>query len=268
MDINLNAYFKRINYSGPAIADIEVLKQLHYLHPLSIPFENISPWLGLPLPLQLDQLQEKLVMMQRGGYCYEQNLLFKAVLTALGFKVTGLIARVRWNIGAEIVTPRSHMLLLVETGGETYLCDVGFGGLTLTTPLKLQYDLIQQTPHETFRIVKQNELVSLEVLIKDYWKAVYVLALDAQFEADYEVANWFMSTYPDSAFKKTLIIARPTSTGRLSLTNTELTDRKKDGTIHKQTLTSVTELLTAVKTKFSIELPNDIDLGNRLPFVS
>lgn len=266
MDINLNAYFNRINYSGPAIADIEVLKQLHYLHPLSIPFENINPWLGVPVPLQLDQLQDKLVMMQRGGYCYEQNLLFKAVLTAFGFKVTGLIARVRWNIEADIVTPRSHMALLVETGGETYLCDVGFGGLTLTTPLKLQYGLIQKTPHETFRVVKQNEFVSLEVLIKDNWKTVYVFALDGQFEADYEVANWFMSTHPDSIFKKTLIIARPTGTGRLSLTNTELTDRKKDGTIHKRTLTSVTELLTVVKDEFGVELSLDIDLGKKLQF--
>jgi len=266
MEINLNAYLNRINYVGPGIANIEVLKQLHYLHPISIPFENINPWLGLPVPLQLDQLQEKLIMRQRGGYCYEQNLMFKAVLTALGFKVSGLIARVRWNIGADIVTPRSHMALLVQTGNETYLCDVGFGGLTLTTPLKLQYDLIQKTPHETFRLVKQNEFASLEVLIKEDWKTVYVFALDEQFEADYKVANWYMSTHPESVFTNNLIIARPTSNGRLSLTNTELTERKNDGTIQKQILTSVTDLLKLVKAKFAIDLPKDIDLGSKLLF--
>jgi N-hydroxyarylamine O-acetyltransferase len=211
-------------------------------------------------------LQQKLVLARRGGYCYEQNQLFKAALITLGFQVTGLAARVRWNILPNICTPRSHMLLLVETGSEKYICDVGFGGLTLTAPLKLEPDLIQYTPHESFRIVKHTEFLSLEVLIKEDWKQVYVFNLEEETAADYEVANWYVATHPESIFTNNLVVAQPTSTGRISLNNTELTERNSNGETQKKILTSVTEILTVLKNIFGIELPVDFDLGSKLSF--
>ena len=94
---DLDAYFARIGYRGPREATLDVLKQLHALHPRAIAFENLDSFLGRPVRLDLASLEQKLVHARRGGYCFEQNTLFWKVLTALGFSVTGLAARVLWN---------------------------------------------------------------------------------------------------------------------------------------------------------------------------
>ncbi len=94
--VDLDAYFARIGYAGPRIATRATLDRIHALHAAAIPFENLDPLLGRPVPLELDALQRKLVRSRRGGYCFEQNTLFKAVLEELGFSVTSLAARVLW----------------------------------------------------------------------------------------------------------------------------------------------------------------------------
>src|SRR5690606_17659533 len=108
-------------------------------------------------------LEQKLVLSGRGGYCFEHNRLFGAVLESLGFDVTGLAARVLWEREPGSVMPRTHMLLTVDVAGEPYIADVGFGGLTLTAPLRLVPDLEQPTPHETFRVQRRDDGFVLEV---------------------------------------------------------------------------------------------------------
>src|SRR5689334_4410545 len=94
--VDLDAYFARIGYSGPQTATASTLHAIHALHPAAIPFENLDPVLGKPVRLDQDSLQRKLIWARRGGYCFEQNCLFKAVLEQLGFAVTGLAAREVW----------------------------------------------------------------------------------------------------------------------------------------------------------------------------
>ncbi len=137
MSIDLDAYFKRIGYSGPRNASLDTLRELHNLHPQAIPFENLDPLLGRPVKLDPASLQAKLVDGGRGGYCFEHNSLFANVLRQLGFKVQEATARVRWNVPAGARTPRVHCLLFVDAEGGKYLADVGFGGNVLTAPLKL-----------------------------------------------------------------------------------------------------------------------------------
>ncbi|TGT04040.1 arylamine N-acetyltransferase, partial [Mesorhizobium sp. M8A.F.Ca.ET.213.01.1.1] len=119
----------------PTEASLATLKALHRQHPQAIAFENLDPFLGHARKLDLASLQDKIFTHGRGGYCYEHNLLFMHALTALGFEVSGLAARVLWGQPDDAITARSHMLLRVEFDGHTYLADVGFGGLTLTAPL-------------------------------------------------------------------------------------------------------------------------------------
>ncbi|MGF1627728.1 MAG: arylamine N-acetyltransferase, partial [Alphaproteobacteria bacterium] len=152
--LDLPAYCARIGYDGPREPTLSVLRALHRAHAQAIPFENLDPFLGRPVHLESAPLYGKLLAGGRGGYCFEQNRLFADALEGLGFAVTGLAARVLWNGPEDAVTPRSHMLLRVDFGDDVWIADVGFGAMTLTAPLRLVRDQVQETPHEPFRLLQ------------------------------------------------------------------------------------------------------------------
>jgi N-hydroxyarylamine O-acetyltransferase len=110
-EVDLDAYFVRIGYSGPRRPTLAVLKAIHALHPASIPFENIDVLLKQPIRLDATSLHAKMVQKQRGGYCYEQNTYFQKILEATGFSVRSIAARVLWHAPLGTVPPRNHMLL-------------------------------------------------------------------------------------------------------------------------------------------------------------
>src|SRR4051794_36538903 len=110
--LDLDAYLARIAYDGPLDPGLETLRALHDQHASQIPFENLDVQLGRPIRLDLESLQQKIVSRRRGGYCFEQNALFAAVLRQIGFRVTTLSARVRYM--ATAITPRTHMLLRLD----------------------------------------------------------------------------------------------------------------------------------------------------------
>jgi len=134
--VDIDAYFERVGFAAAASRDLATLEALHRLHPMAIPFENLSTLLREPIPLDTPALLAKLVARRRGGYCFEHNQLFADVLRTLGFEVTTLAARVVWGRIGQSLGPRTHMVLRVRVGADDYLSDVGFGGLTLTGPLQ------------------------------------------------------------------------------------------------------------------------------------
>src|SRR5215217_165626 len=134
--VNLNAYFERIGFAGSIAPTLATLELLHALHPDSIPFENIDPVMGRPVLLDQASLEQKLLHKGRGGYCFEHNTLLMNVLRDLDFTVRSYAARMLWGHpegGARII---SHMVLVVDISGTSYLCDVGSSIFILTAPLK------------------------------------------------------------------------------------------------------------------------------------
>lgn len=127
-DIRLHAYLERIGHPQPGQPDLAALDSLIAAHLEHIPFENVDVLLGRPIRIGLDAVFDKLVTQARGGYCFEQNTLLAAVLRTLGYGVTALAARVRWNVPDDVPTMQSHMLLRVEAAHHSYIVDVGFGG--------------------------------------------------------------------------------------------------------------------------------------------
>jgi N-hydroxyarylamine O-acetyltransferase len=248
----LAAYFDRIGYSGPQQATSETLHALHRLHPQVIPFENLDPLLGRTPHLDLASVLAKLVSARRGGYCYEHNLLFRAVLDTLGFETTGLAARVLWNDPAAMM-PRTHMMLLVETPDNTWLADVGFGSMTLSAPLLFDTGREQATPHEPFRLdlIERGDFL-LQVKLGDAWRPVYRFDLEPQFPADYAMANHYVSTYPESIFVDHLIVARVMPGQRQTLFDTTLTQRGTSES--KRELTSAEELRGVLQDTFGLAL--------------
>jgi N-hydroxyarylamine O-acetyltransferase len=258
--LDLDRYFKRIGYTGPQAATLDVLRDLQRLHPLSIAFENLDPLTGRRVHLDLPALVDKLIERRRGGYCFEQNRLFAQVLTQLGFDVTPLIARVLWGREPDAVTPRTHMLLSVAIDGEAWVADVGFGAVTLTAPLRLITGVPQPTTHELFRFADAaHGQYDLEVNSADMWVKTYRFDLQRAEWIDYEVSNWYTSTHPESFFTTSLVACRVTPEGRLTLFNDRLTARGIDGEAIERHIESAHELETCLRDTFLIET-GDIDV--------
>lgn len=260
--ISLEAYFNRIEvdlrHTESLPADLRLLRTIILAHTQTIAFENLNSLLRVPVPLGLAELEAKLVRSSRGGYCFEQNMYFAAVLQQVGFKVQRLAARVIWggSIALSSQIPRAHMLLLVNVEGSQYLCDVGFGGLTPTGPLEFIVDTEIATPHETFRIIRHNGDYLLQARIGDKWLDVYLFDLQSQSDIDYEVANHFVATHPESHFRHTLMAARAFDEGRYALRNRHLTTFQRGGEKTEKTLRSPDELIETLSQKFGVEVPD------------
>lgn len=263
----MNKYFELIGYKGNPSPDLATLTELHRLHTLKFCFENLTPFLYQEVKLDLESLEKKFLNDGRRGYCFEQNLLFASELKKIGFKVRPLGARVLWNQPEDIITRRSHMLMTVEINGTHYLCDVGFGGMTLTTPLKFEVDVEQKTTHENFRIGRIGEDYKLQAKVGDVWKTTYRFDLQEHFLIDYEVANFYLYTHPGSIFRNNLIAAVPVENGRYALSNNQFTFYNLKGEAEKKVLGSVDEIKDVLTNIFKINLPAHPDLNARIESV-
>lgn len=266
--LDLDAYLQRIGYAGPREASLPVLRDLQRLHAAAIPFENLTPLMGDSVSLDLADLQAKLVRDRRGGYCYEQNNLFWAVLTALGFHVQGLAGRVRWGMPEDApLRHRSHMSLLVTLPEGRFVTDVGFGGMTMSGPLALVMDEAQETPHERFRLIPApGDAIDLQAEVAaDDWRTLYRFDLIPQLPVDYVPLNWFTATHPDSPFPKVLMAAKAEPGRRLALSNTRFTVREADKPPVERTLASLDEIGEVLTGEFGLALPSGFErVGSKL----
>jgi len=263
--LDLPAYLARIGLpAAPAAPTLDALQALVLHHQQVIPFENLNPFAGLPVSLDLADIQRKLVHDQRGGYCYEHNLLFGAVLRSLGFQVDDLSARVLWGRPDDAITPRTHMLLVVHEDGESYVTDVGFGGQTPTGVLRLRTDVAQDTPHGSFRLQQDTSTWRLQSRVQGDWRSLYRFDLQPTYRVDYEVSNHYVSTYPDSHFVTNLVAARPSPRGRHTLLNRDYNEYGLDGSVNKRHLSSVEEIRAVLRDVFGLTLPDTPLLKRKL----
>lgn len=229
-EFRLDKYLSRIGFSGKVGPDLATLAALHAAHVNTIPFEGLDPLLRRPVKLDLGSVQEKLVDNRRGGYCFEQNALFKGALEAIGFNVTGLGGRVRWTVPPESpLGPKVHMLLKVDLPAGPYLADVGFGVCVLDAPLELKTDIEQRTAMGTYRLTEADGLYWLSAKQPAGWRTAYAFDLAPQIQSDYELGNWFTSTSPNVPFTNVLIMERVSADKRYKLMNRRLTIEARDG---------------------------------------
>jgi N-hydroxyarylamine O-acetyltransferase len=264
--LDLNIYFARIGWQDKNKPDtsLATLQDLLLRHTHSIPFEDLDSLAGMTVPLDLPALAAKLLQSRRGGYCFEHNLLLWQVLTQLGFKVSGLAARVRWNVPEDVITPIGHMALRVDLDDRAYLVDAGFGGITLTAPLELDTEATQRTSHEPFRIQHNGQQRTLQVQLGEQWRAMYTFKLTEYLPVDYQVWNWFTCTSSVSPFTSQLMLARPDQHGRHTLRNNIYTYHALSGEQEQQTLTRVAELRDVLRTRFGIDAPETSALNDKL----
>jgi N-hydroxyarylamine O-acetyltransferase len=258
MGLDLDAYLERTGYAGELAPTPETLRGLHRAHVLSIPFENLDIPLGRPILLDLASLQSKLVRARRGGYCFEQNTLFQAVLERVGFKVTGLAARVR--MGEMRSTPRTHMVLAVDIDDTRWLADVGFGGDTLLEPVPYGDDRPQRQGAWTFRLVDEGDARVLQGLRPEGWMDLFAFTEEPQLPIDFEVANHYTSTSPGSPFVTRLIAQRSGVGERWMLIDDELRVERPDG-VERFQVTSARERLSILAERFGLVFPPGTSFG-------
>ena len=250
---DLEAYLERIGYTGEREPSHAALAALHLAHATHIPFENLDVLLQQPIRLDLEGLQAKMVRGGRGGYCFEQNALLAAALDQLGFAVRRLAARVRAR--AHRVLPRTHMLLLVDIDGGTWLADVGFGAEGLLLPVPFGGGQEARQFAWTYRMIEEEPgLWVLQSLRGEAWGDLYAFTLEPQQPIDYEMANYYTSTHPESRFLHTLTVQLAAPEGRRILRDRELLlDR---GTlVTSRPIADDDELLAVLAETFGLRFP-------------
>jgi N-hydroxyarylamine O-acetyltransferase len=268
LPVDLETYLERIGYDGGLAAELGVLQSLVLHHLSAIPFENLNPLLGRPVLLDPASLESKLTRGGRGGYCFEQNVLFFQILSQLGFRVTPLVARVRWMLPMDAPqSPPSHMLLLVTLDEGEFICDVGFGGQSPTAPIRVATDIEQETPHGIYRLRHLDAGYELDMRLPETWAAMYRFTREPQSPRDYEVFNWYTATHPSSRFVNNLVAARVLPDARLNMFNDEVTLQRNDGRREPRILSDAAEAHDVLNGEFGIKIGrSDIErVWPRLP---
>jgi N-hydroxyarylamine O-acetyltransferase len=266
----VDSYLRRLGVQHPAWPTVEVLRELHLSHLQTVPFENLSIHLGEEIVLEEERLVEKVVDARRGGFCYELNGAFGALLAALGFDVTLLAGRVYGDEG-RLGIPYDHLALRVRTvdGGE-WLADVGFGAHS-HYPLAFGARGEQEDPGGTFRIVEAGpdaagvrsgdggvqkgggDAADLDVVMGG--RSQYRLGVRPRALGDFVAGAWWHSTSSASHFTRSLVCSRVTEDGgRITLSGRTFKVTAADGAREERELETDEEVLEAYRERFGIEL--------------
>jgi len=256
-EIDVDSYFRRIGYTGSRAPTLETLQKIVFAHATAIPFENLDVLLSGVVSLNHSAVDKKILRDGRGGYCFEQNTLMMRALGALGFTVLPISSRVRVDRPPSAwACPRTHVLNLVTIEGVRWLADVGVGGLSASSVIRLDVTEEQSTPHEPRRVVLEGSVYLIQAKQGKDWKPVCDFTLEVMSAVDREVANWFTSTHPDSHFKNRLVVSRMLPHGRVNLLNHDLSFRNCQGEITSRlTISTREQLLQVLRDHFNLHFP-------------
>ncbi|MBU6457640.1 MAG: arylamine N-acetyltransferase [Bradyrhizobium sp.] len=251
------AWLQRIGYSGPLTPTLETLNRLIFAHSHSIAYETLDIMLGRPPRLDVPALQHKMIASRRGGYCFEQNMLFRAGLRSVGYKITSLQGRVVRGLAIDAPRPAIHMLLKVELPDGSYLADVGFGNLAPTSALLLAPQIEQETPHEVMRFINVGGELTLQAQLRDGWHHIYRVIPYPRYDAEYEITNWYTATHPETPYQGNIIVAKPgPNRSRITMYNARVTIRDADGHAEKRWLASESEFKEVLRGEFGLNMPD------------
>ena len=187
---------------------------MHRAHVSAIPFENLDPHRGVPISLDEEALVGKLIADRRGGYCFEQNLVLKAALEALGAGVEPMLARVRRGAPYGATRPRTHLLLRVTTDDGIWHADAGFGVSSLLEPIPFGPGPVHDLSGWRVRVVEDGRELVLQAWEDDAWVDLYGFVPEPVPLVDIATSNWYTCTHPRSPFVTGLTVAIQHEDGR------------------------------------------------------
>jgi N-hydroxyarylamine O-acetyltransferase len=255
---NRDDWLERIGYSGPIAPTLETLNRLIFAHAHTISYETLDIMLGRMPKLDVMSLQNKMISGRRGGNCLEQNMLFRAGLRSLGFRITSFQGRVVRGMAIDAPRPAIHMLLRVDCPGGSYLADVGFGNLAPTRALLLEPEIEQETPHELMRFIDVGGELTLQARLRHGWEHIYRVIPYPRYDGEYEIINWYIATHPDTPYQGNIIVARPgLNRTRITMYNSRVTVRDTDGRAEKRWLKNENEYFDVLRGDFGLNLSDD-----------
>jgi N-hydroxyarylamine O-acetyltransferase len=192
---------------------------------MSVPFENLDIHVGRWIVLDEERLYQKIVNERRGGFCFEQNGLFYAMLREMGYEVIRIEANVRHGDGSYGEVRMNHMALLVNLEGKRWIADVGFGD-SFTEPLEVDNPYPQRIGNEQFKIEHDGVTGYYWYPNEDgAWEIQYRFFFEAHELGDYEAACHYMQTSPNTHFTQKRVCSKATTDGRVSLSDLRLIER-------------------------------------------
>jgi N-hydroxyarylamine O-acetyltransferase len=258
--MDLKAYFGRIGYVGEPRADLATLHALHRAHLLAVPYENLDIQLGRPVGLDAAAAFDKIVTRGRGGWCYEMNALFAAVLEEIGFKVTRVAGAVMREAMGDIVLG-NHLVLLVSVDGEPWMADVGLGDGSLD-PFVLRAGPFSVEGYRfglarldrmwwRFQNHEQGSARSFDFIPEPSLPGV--LAAHCEWQ----------QTAPESTFVMNLVVQRFTGDEILQLHGRVLR-AIRPGRKRERVLDSADDLLRVLERQFGLDVPQAASLWPRI----
>lgn len=247
---DLDAYFKRINWTGDTSPTFKTLAGLLHAHTAHIPFEGLDVLLHRPIRLDLASVQDKLVHARRGGYCFEHATLFAAALETIGFRPERHAARVVLFAPAR-ESSRTHMFLTVPADGARFVVDPGFGLFTAGFPVPLTDG---RTPGATHWMTCEDDVWALHVPRDGQHVIGWVSTLGNEYPIDFELANHFTATHPSSPFVNWIMLSAATPDGRVNVVNRNVTFLRGSEATSVE-LQDRSELRALLRKHFGFDLP-------------
>ena len=288
----LEQYLARVRYAGPRplAPTLDVLVALHRAQAFAIPYElldffvpvalggqRVSPERILSPPVDLPTTFDHIVTRRRGGGCAPQNVLFAAVLKAVGFAdvesfaAMALLEQHMATHGPDDPLPgEGHMVLTVTCQGRRYLCDLGSPVDGLFQPVQLALDTVQPvsaTLAFALRLLPEDAAYTeLRLLrkIDDTTKTVRCLAFrPIPRDADYVASVAFPPTETpvplgESLLRDRVVVARQRPDGGDALVDRKLKRRYDNGTVTTTVISTSDELRAVLNDVFDLDLPGDM----------
>ena len=252
----LERYFERIGIERPPVPSIDGLRWIVAAHIAAIPFENLDQLAGEVTSVVPEEIARKLVDRERGGYCYEHNILLEHVLNEIGYRVVPAAARVLWRKAeTDPVGGRHHVSLMVDCADSErpVLADAGFAGFRIDGSVPIAKDFAPSSGGG-FRLVPIGELqLRLETTYGGGWVPLYSFEPIRSYPDDHEASNWFLCTHPESFFRTTLLAARGTDDRRITLDSHHLTIRHLRGDVERRQMTTVDQFVDALRRELRID---------------
>jgi N-hydroxyarylamine O-acetyltransferase len=257
MPFNARSYLDRIVYSGSTEPTAENLRAIHRAHMLAVPFENLDIHIGRPIVCDERRFLHKIVSERRGGFCYELNGAFAALLRELGYQVTLLSARVTRADGSE--SPElDHLTLRVDLpeprSDTSWLADVGFGD-SFIEPLLLLPNIEQRQIGRVYRLIESENRWHMEVMLDGNWKRKYSFALQPRQLSDFSAMCLYHQTSPESYFTRQKICSLATCHGRLTLSDWNLIETHGEQREERE-LDGEEQFRDALRELFHLNLPS------------